>query len=58
MEEMTLVCDHRWRYFVDVQARAVRARQCESCGTKERLGRARQLKAPVPAPALAERLSA
>ena len=27
-------CEHRWRYFVNVQARAVRVRECERCGKR------------------------
>jgi len=27
-------CEHRWRYFVDVQARAIRVRECERCGKR------------------------
>lgn len=57
MEEIVMTCDHRWRYFVDVSARAVRARQCESCGKRERMGVAREV-ALVETPALAERRSA
>jgi hypothetical protein len=24
-------CEHRWRYFVNVESRAVRIRECEKC---------------------------
>jgi hypothetical protein len=24
-------CEHRWRYFVHVESRAVRVRECERC---------------------------
>ncbi|MCL4240858.1 MAG: hypothetical protein KJ048_05845 [Dehalococcoidia bacterium] len=27
-------CEHRWRYFVNLQARAIRVRECERCGTR------------------------
>ena len=34
METRTGTCEHRWRYFVNVQARAVRVRECERCGKR------------------------
>ncbi|MBE0608259.1 MAG: hypothetical protein IH609_02675 [Dehalococcoidia bacterium] len=34
MEQHHGTCEHRWRYFVNVQARAIRARECEHCGTR------------------------
>jgi len=27
-------CEHRWRYFVNLQTRAVRIRECEHCGKR------------------------
>ena len=27
-------CEHRWTYFVNVQAKAVRVRECERCGKR------------------------
>lgn len=27
-------CEHRWKYFVNVEARAVRIRECEHCGKR------------------------
>ncbi|MGI8925477.1 MAG: hypothetical protein ACR2HN_02375 [Tepidiformaceae bacterium] len=32
MREQNPTCEHRWRYFVHVDSRAVRARECERCG--------------------------
>jgi hypothetical protein len=31
METHTASCEHRWRYFVNVESRAVRVRECERC---------------------------
>ncbi len=27
-------CEHRWRYFVNLQSKAVRVRECEHCGKR------------------------
>ena len=54
MENLSSTCDHRWRYFVDVQSRSVRHRVCERCGLKSGLA----LVAPAAQPVLVERLSA
>ncbi|MEO6398369.1 MAG: hypothetical protein ABIP13_07860 [Tepidiformaceae bacterium] len=27
-------CEHRWRYFVNIQSRAVQVRECEHCGRR------------------------
>ena len=34
METQNGTCEHRWRYFVNVQARAIRVRECERCGKR------------------------
>lgn len=34
METKVGICEHRWRYFVNVEARAVRVRECEHCGKR------------------------
>jgi hypothetical protein len=34
MEQHPGTCEHRWRYFVNVQARAIRVRECEHCGKR------------------------
>lgn len=34
METTSGTCEHRWRYFVNVQARAIRVRECEHCGRR------------------------
>lgn len=34
MELTVGTCEHRWRYFVNVQARAVRVKECERCGKR------------------------
>jgi hypothetical protein len=34
MEMRNSICEHRWRYFVNVEARAVRVRECEHCGKR------------------------
>jgi hypothetical protein len=31
MKEHESICEHRWRYFVNVQSKAVRIRVCERC---------------------------
>lgn len=31
METQIAGCEHRWRYFVNVESRAVRIRECEKC---------------------------
>jgi hypothetical protein len=31
MDVDTLHCEHRWRYFVNIETRAVRVRECERC---------------------------
>jgi hypothetical protein len=49
-------CEHQWRYFVNVQSRAVRVKECERCG--RRMAIPVEL-APLPRTrAAAERLSA
>ncbi|MGE5596897.1 MAG: hypothetical protein ACM3S1_12800 [Hyphomicrobiales bacterium] len=25
-------CEHRWRYFVHIESRAIRIKECERCG--------------------------
>ena len=27
-------CEHRWKYFVNLESRAVRIRECEHCGKR------------------------
>jgi hypothetical protein len=27
-------CEHRWRYFVHLQSRTIRVRECEHCGKR------------------------
>lgn len=34
MEHPPAACEHRWRYFVHIESRAVRIRQCERCGRR------------------------
>lgn len=34
MEQQSSSCEHRWRYFVNVESRAVRVRECERCGRR------------------------
>ncbi len=34
MEQQSSKCEHRWRYFVNVESRAVRVRECERCGRR------------------------
>jgi hypothetical protein len=34
METHARYCEHRWRYFVNLQAKAVRVRECERCGKR------------------------
>ena len=34
METHTRYCEHRWRYFVNLAAKAVRVRECERCGKR------------------------
>ncbi|GMV84307.1 MAG: hypothetical protein AMXMBFR80_01650 [Dehalococcoidia bacterium] len=34
MELQQRICEHRWRYFVNVEARAIRVRECERCGKR------------------------
>ncbi|MEO9256527.1 MAG: hypothetical protein ABI305_13390 [Tepidiformaceae bacterium] len=31
MEQHISRCEHRWRYFVNLESRAVRVRECERC---------------------------
>jgi len=54
MKEHEALCEHRWRYFVNVQSRAVRLRQCERCGTRDLVAR----RAALIPEAVADRLSA
>lgn len=34
METKNRICQHSWRYFVHVDSRAVRIRECEHCGRR------------------------
>ena len=34
MEQHPGSCEHKWRYFVNVEARAIRVRECERCGRR------------------------
>lgn len=34
MQEHTGPCEHRWRYFVNVESRSIRVRECEHCGRR------------------------
>jgi len=52
MEMQTGPCEHRWRYFVNVQAKAIRIRECERCGKRAIIPT--QLE-PLPRSAVAER---
>jgi hypothetical protein len=54
MESQPGPCEHRWRYFVNVQSRAVRVRECERCRKRamvptalEPLPRSRQDRIPA-----------
>ena len=31
MKQQSDPCEHRWRYYVNLESRAVRLRQCERC---------------------------
>jgi len=34
MENSLGPCEHRWVYFVNLEARAIRVRECERCGRR------------------------
>ncbi|MCK6563865.1 MAG: hypothetical protein L6Q80_03825 [Dehalococcoidia bacterium] len=34
MEDHKGPCEHRWRYFVNVDSRSIRVRECEHCGRR------------------------
>ncbi|HET7737604.1 MAG TPA: hypothetical protein VFK32_03435 [Tepidiformaceae bacterium] len=51
MAEHPASCDHRWRYFVNIQSQAVRQRRCERCGTRSAFETAMNVHIPDPAPA-------
>ncbi|MBE7519853.1 MAG: hypothetical protein HS107_11485 [Thermoflexaceae bacterium] len=34
MEDHIGPCEHRWRYFVNVDSRSIRVRECERCGRR------------------------
>lgn len=58
MENLSSSCDHRWRYFVHVQSRAVRGRECERCGLKSLMPKDSLRLSAIAQPAVPERLSA
>jgi hypothetical protein len=37
MQELPIICEHRWRYFVNLASRAIRVRVCEICGHRREL---------------------
>ncbi|MBI2766207.1 MAG: hypothetical protein HYX53_09880 [Chloroflexi bacterium] len=47
MEQQHAGCDHHWRYFVHIESRAVRVKECELCGRRSAIPT--QL-APLPRP--------
>ena len=34
MKEDMAICEHRWRYYVNLASKAVRVRVCERCGRR------------------------
>ena len=48
-------CEHRWRYFVNLESRSVKVRECEHCGHRAIVPT--EL-APLPRPRKPEKLSA
>jgi hypothetical protein len=55
MEVTPGTCEHRWRYFVHVESRAVRVRECERC---HRRGVVPTQLSPLPRKGLPEKLTA
>jgi hypothetical protein len=55
MEIKQATCEHRWRYFVHLESRAVRVRECERCG---RRGVVPTQLSPLPRKGLPEKLTA
>jgi hypothetical protein len=55
METTSGPCEHRWRYFVHVESRAVRVRECERC---HRRGVVPTRLSPLPRKGLPEKMTA
>jgi hypothetical protein len=55
METTSGPCEHRWRYFVHMESRAVRLRECERC---HRRGVVPTRLSPLPRKGLPEKMTA